>query len=96
MKEVNKKINGMKNYFAKKQDPVKMAEKQKQKQIFHWQRDVLMESFEELCIRQCLCDKTEADDFISSYVTHKKPTERVVIVSNDRGLTHLTGDEVII
>ena len=96
MKEVNKKINGMKNYFAKKQDPVKMAEKQKQKEIFHWQRDVLMECFEELCIRQCICDKTEADDFISYYVTHKKPNERVVIVSNDRDLTQLISDQVII
>lgn len=96
MKEVNRRVHRMKNHFAKKQDPVKMAEKQKQKDLFYWQREVIMECMEELCIRQCLCDKIEADDFISYYVTHKKPNERIVIVSNDRDLTQLISDTVIV
>lgn len=96
MKEVNRKVKNMTNYFRKKQDPVKIAERKKQKEIFYWQREVIMSCLEELCIRQCIYDKIEADDFISYYVTHKKPNERIVIVSNDRDLTQLISEQVII
>ena len=96
MKEVNRKVKNMTNYFRKKQDPVKLAERRKQKDIFYWQREVIMSCLEELCIRQCIYDKIEADDFISYYVTHKKPNERIVIVSNDRDLTQLISDTVIV
>ena len=97
MKEVNKKISNMYSYFKKKQkDPVKLEEQKKHKEIFYWQRDVLMEMLEELFVRQCVCDKTEADDFIGYYVSHKKDNERVVIVSNDRDLTQLISEDVIV
>lgn len=96
MKEVNRRVKNMTNYFRKKQDPVKLAERRKQKEIFYWQREVIMSCLEELCIRQCIYDKIEADDFISYYVTHKKPNERIVIVSNDRDLTQLISDTVIV
>lgn len=96
MKEVNKRIDYMNKRFVKKQDPVKLQEKQKQKDIFYWQRDVIMDMLEELFIRQCVCDEIEADDFIGYYVTHKKPNEKIVIVSNDRDLTQLIAEDVII
>lgn len=96
MKEVNKKIGYMYDRFVKKEDPVKLQEKQKHKEIFYWQRDVIMEMMEELFVRQCVCDETEADDFIGYYVSHKKPNEKIVIVSNDRDLTQLISDDVIV
>lgn len=96
MKEVNKKVANMYSYFKKQQDPVKLAEKEKHKEIFYWQRDIIMEMLEELFIRQCLSDKTEADDFIGYYVSHKKPNEKIVIVSNDRDLTQLIAEDVIV
>ena len=96
MQSVNAKIKSMQNYFFKKQDPIKMAERQKHKELFYWQRDIIMECLEELFIRQCLSDYTEADDFIGYYVAHKKPNERIVIVSNDRDLTQLISDDVIV
>lgn len=97
MKEVNNKISNMYSYFKKKQkDPVKLAEQKKHKEIFYWQRDIIMEMLEELFIRQCVCDKTEADDFIGYYVSHKKDNERIVIVSNDRDLTQLISEDVIV
>lgn len=96
MQSVNAKIKSMQNYLFKKQDPIKIAERQKHKELFYWQRDVIMECLEELFIRQCLCDYTEADDFIGYYVAHKKPNERIVIVSNDRDLTQLISDDVIV
>ena len=96
MQEVNAKIRSMQNYFFKKQDPIKLKEKEKHKEIFFWQRSVIMEMLEELFIRQCVCDKTEADDFIGYYVSKKKPNERIVIVSNDRDLTQLISEDVIV
>ena len=96
MKAVNAKINGMKQYFSKKEDPTKLAQTKKQKEIFHWQREVIIDCLEELFVRQCMCDKTEADDFIGYYVTHKKPNERIVICSNDRDLTQLIAEDVIV
>ena len=96
MKEVNDKINGMKQYFSKKEDSAKLAQRKKQKEIFHWQREVIIDCLEELFVRQCMCDKTEADDFIGYYVTHKKSNERIVICSNDRDLTQLIAEDVIV
>lgn len=96
MKEVNKRVKFMQNKFFKKEDPVKLQEKQKHKEIFYWQRDIIMQMLEELFVRQCVCDKTEADDFIGYYVSHKKPNEKIVIVSNDRDLTQLIAEDVIV
>lgn len=96
MKAINAKINGMKQYFSKKEDPIKLAQRKKQKEIFHWQREVIIDCLEELFVRQCMCDKTEADDFIGYYVTHKKPNEKIVICSNDRDLTQLIAEDVIV
>ena len=96
MQAVNEKIKNMQNYFFKQKDPIKMAERKKHKELFYWQRDIIMECLEELFIRQCLCDYTEADDLIGYYVAHKKPNERIVIVSNDRDLTQLISDDVIV
>ena len=96
MKAVNAKINGMKQYFSKKEDTAKLAQRKKQKEIFHWQREVIIDCLEELFVRQCMCDKIEADDFIGYYVTHKKSNERIVICSNDRDLTQLIAEDVIV
>lgn len=96
MQAVNEKIKNMQNYFFKQKDPIKMVERKKHKELFYWQRDVIMECLEELFVRQCLCDYTEADDLIGYYVAHKKPNERIVIVSNDRDLTQLISDDVIV
>lgn len=96
MKAVNQKVENMKSIFIKQKDQSKINEQKKQKEIFYWQRDVIMDCLEELCIRQCGYDEIEADDFIGYYVTHKKPNEKIVIVSNDRDLTQLISEDVII
>lgn len=96
MKEVNRRVDFMYKKFVKKQDPVKIQQRQKEKDIFYWQRGVVMDMLEELFVRQCVCDKTEADDFIGYYVTHKKPNEKIVIMSNDRDLTQLISNDVIV
>lgn len=102
MKAVNDKVRQMQNYFfnkngsSKHKDAVKEMSKKEHKDLFFWQRDVIMECLEELFVRQCVCDKTEADDFIGYYVKHKEPNERIVIMSNDRDLTQLISDDVAV
>lgn len=96
MKEVNEKIRRMQNRFFKSKNPEKQQEKQAHKDLFFWQREIVMACLEELFVRQCVCEETEADDFIGYYVTHKKPNERIVIMSNDRDLTQLIADDVAV
>jgi len=69
----------------KEKDPEKLAKKER----FHMQRKVVQEYLEELFIRQAMCDKIEGDDMIAYYCLHKKPNERIFIVSGDRDLTQL-------
>jgi len=92
MKEVNKRISYMKNKFSSS----KIEDKKTEKEIFFEQRTVIMDSLEELFIRQCMCDEVEADDLIAYYVANKKNNERIVIMSNDRDLTQLISDDVIV
>lgn len=101
MKDYNARLKEMQQYIfnknrTKHKDADKELAKQQHKDIFFWQRDVIMQCLEELFIRQCVCDQTEADDFIGYYVSHKEPNERVVIMSNDRDLTQLISDDVTV
>lgn len=96
MKEYNATIKRMQNYIFNKKKKEKTDEQKKDKEIFFEQREIIMNCLEELFVRQCLCEKVEADDLIAYYVNHKKPNERIVIMSNDRDLTQLIADDVII
>lgn len=95
MKQVNDKVKAMQEYFFNK-NKNRRDDKKKEKEIFYEQRDVVMDCLEELFIRQCLCDKVEADDLIAYYILNKKPRERIVIMSNDRDLTQLISEDVIV
>lgn len=73
-------------------------ERRRKKEIvdenFERERSIIMEYCEEMSIRVVFDTKTEGDDFISYYVLHKKPEERVVIVSSDQDLTQLISPTV--
>lgn len=64
-------------------------EKIKKKELFHAERKVIQEYLEELFIRQVMCNEIEGDDLVAYYCLHKKPNERIIIVSGDRDLTQL-------
>lgn len=64
-------------------------EKLKKKEVFHMERKIIQEYLEELFVRQVMCDEIEGDDLVAYYCLHKKPNERIVIVSGDRDLTQL-------
>lgn len=69
----------------KPSDPEKVAKKER----FHNQRKIVQQYLEELFVRQAMCDKIEGDDMVAYYCLHKKPNERIYIVSGDRDLTQL-------
>jgi len=96
MIEFNRNLKRMQNYIYNKRRREKTEEEKKEKEIFYEQREVVMNCLEELFVRQCVCDKVEADDLIAYYVKNKKPNERIVIMSNDRDLTQLIDEDVII
>ena len=96
MKEFNANIKRMQNYIFNKRKKEKTDQQKKDKEIFYEQREIIMSCLEELFVRQVVCDKVEADDLIGYYVKNKKPNERIVIMSNDRDLTQLIDDDVII
>ena len=96
MKEFNANIKRMQNYIFNKKKKEKTDQQKKDKEIFYEQREIIMSCLEELFVRQVVCDKVEADDLIGYYVKNKKPNERIVIMSNDRDLTQLINDDVII
>lgn len=84
-REINSFVKKVLDKRNKETDPAKLAKKEK----FHMQRRVIQEYMEELFIRQAICDKIEGDDMIAYYCIHKKPNERIFIVSGDRDLTQL-------
>ena len=84
MKEVEAHIKYMQQKMF-----TKPRKSESEKENFMWQREILIKCLDELCVRQCLYDEVEADDFIGYYVSHKLPEENIVIFSNDRDLTQL-------
>ena len=68
-------------------------ERKKKKELvdenFERERNIIMQYCEEMFIRVLFDNKTEGDDFIAYYTLHKKPEERIVIVSSDQDLTQL-------
>lgn len=95
MKEFEMRIKRMKEYIFSN-DKEKLKQTRKNKELFYEQREIVMKCLEELYVRQCVCDKVEADDLIAYYVNNKKPNERIVIMSNDRDLTQLISEDVIV
>ena len=111
-KRLNQTIKGMEKAIYKKEQKKKKAEslteeeisakeeREKKKEIvdenFERERNLIMMYCVELDIRVLFDDKTEGDDFIAYYVQHKKPEERIVIVSTDQDLTQLISPTVVV
>lgn len=97
-KEQKKKKNENKVYSE--EELALIEERKKKKEIvdenFERERNLIMMYCVEMSIRVLFDDKTEGDDFIAYYVAHKKPEERVVIVSTDQDLTQLISPTVAV
>lgn len=73
-----------------------MQSHESEKESFDFQRDMLMAILEELFIRTARFDTVEGDDLVAYYVLHKKPQDKVVIMSGDKDITQLISDTVIV
>jgi 5'-3' exonuclease len=91
-KAINDYVRKVLAYSRSKKTEVKRGETDDE--CFQRQRALIQDILENLYIRQFIYDDVEGDDLIAYYVQHKKPNERVVIVSGDRDLTQLINDEV--
>ena len=69
-------------------------EKLNEKELFHRQRNRLQKYLEELFVRQVMVDKIEGDDLIAYYCNNKKESDKIYIVSGDRDLTQLLGNNI--
>ena len=108
-KKLNRTLKGMEHAIynkKKKKDESELTEEEKirreesrrKKEIadenFERERNIIMMYCMELYIRVLFDDKTEGDDFIAYYVNHKRPEEKIVIVSTDNDLTQLISPTV--
>ena len=73
---------------------IRRRKKEEVDENFERERNIIMMYCVEMYIRVLFDDRTEGDDFIAYYVLHKKPEERVVIVSTDNDLTQLISPTV--
>lgn len=103
MKQVNAKVNSMMRYFKEKNGT---AKKVNTKELSGWEkfidenfdreRDTLCKYFNELFIRWNIDEITEGDDQIAYYCMHKKPNEKIVIMSADMDLAQLISEDICI
>lgn len=110
MKAVNAKVHSMMSYFNQKNakkynssfagnDTFVRHKSDWDKFIdanFDRERDILCKYFNELYIRWNIDEITEGDDQIAYYCLHKKPNERVYIISADMDLAQLLADDICI
>ena len=103
MKQVNAKVQSMMKYFNEKNGTPKKFSEKKQSDWdkfidanFDRERDILCEYFNELYIRWNIDEITEGDDQIAYYCMHKKPNEKIVIISADMDLAQLLADDICI
>ena len=103
MKAVNAKVHSMMSYFNQKNGTAKKNNDRKKSDWdkfidanFDRERDILCKYFNELYIRWNIDEVTEGDDQIAYYCLHKKPNEKIYIISADMDLTQLLADDICI
>ena len=103
MKAVNVKVHSMMSYFNQKNGTAKKNNDRKKSDWdkfidanFDRERDILCKYFNELYIRWNIDEVTEGDDQIAYYCLHKKPNEKIYIISADMDLAQLLADDICI
>ena len=103
MKAVNSKVHSMMSYFNQKNGTAKKNNDRKKSDWdkfidanFDRERDILCKYFNELYIRWNIDEVTEGDDQIAYYCLHKKPNEKIYIISADMDLAQLLADDICI
>ena len=89
-------INNYRKAILANKKKKETVRKETDEESFKRQKDIIQDILEELCIRQYEFEDVEGDDIVSYYVKHKRPNEKVVIMSSDKDMTQLISDSVII
>ena len=98
MKQYNANLYSMQNYIFGKNKP-KKDKSELEKFIdenFARERDTLCLLFNELFIRWQMDEITEGDDLIAYYCQHKKPNEKIVIMTGDMDIYQLLADDICV
>lgn len=103
MRQVNAKVQSMMRYFNEKNGTAKKHNNRKESDWdkfvdanFDRERDILCKMFNEMYIRWNIDEVTEGDDQIAYYCLHKKPNEKIYIISADMDLAQLLADDICI
>ena len=75
---------------------VRLAKEEILDENFDRERNILCRYFNEMYIRWNIDEVTEGDDQIAYYCIHKKPNEKIVIMSADMDLAQLLSDDICI
>lgn len=81
-------------YHANHKQPTKSNETDDES--FQRQRSIIQNILDELFVRQFIFENVEGDDLIAYYVNKATPSDRIVIVSEDRDITQLISSNVCI
>lgn len=96
--EYDKKINDyVRKVLAYSRDKKKNEQKvrgETEDERYQRCRDVIIKMCEELYIRVYMAKYVEADDLCAYVVRHKKPNEKIYIISGDMDLSQLIADDV--
>ena len=81
----------------KKSQTTGLSQQERMDYEYNRQRPILQDILEELYIRQIPnVSLVEGDDLIAYYVLHKKPNEKIIIMTGDMDLTQLIAEDVAI
>lgn len=96
-KKMNDYVKKVLAYSKAKKTKQEVKRGETEDEAFNNQRELLFQICENMFVRSYMADKyVEGDDLIAYYVKHKKPNEKIIIISGDRDITQLISEDVAI
>ena len=95
-KEIDKYVRNCIAYHNKKRSEKETVRGETDDEAFERQKPILVAILENLFVRTMEHKDVEGDDLIAYYVKHKKPNEKIYIISGDRDITQLIADDVAV
>ena len=95
-KQINDYVRNCIAYHNKKRSQIELKRGETDDEAFERQKPILVAILENLFVRTMEHRDVEGDDLIAYYVKHKKPNEKIYIISGDRDITQLIADDVAV
>lgn len=93
-KQIQKFVKYVLEKSKQKKKAIAKDTKEDENERYRRSRQVILDICEELYIRAYMSEYVEADDLCAYVVKHKKPNEKIYIISGDRDLAQLIADDV--